>query len=72
MTEIHITSVSGELVAEINGKRYYELTDCIYDMGWGFGETHEIDFTLEDFDEDERGNDIWGLIDAIYEQNEEE
>jgi len=66
MTEIYITSVSGQLVAEINGEKRYELTDCIYHMGWGFGESHEIDFDLTEDD------DIWALIDAIYEQGEEE
>lgn len=66
MTEIHITSVGGGLVAEINGERRYELTDCVYEMGWGFGECHEVDF---DMDED---NDVWALIDAIYKQGEEE
>lgn len=61
-TTIHITSQSGQLVAEVNGVKAYELTDCVYDMGWGFGETHEVDFDLDDND-----NDVWGLIDAIYE-----
>lgn len=60
-TTIYITSQSGQLVAEVNGDKAYELTDCIYDMGWAFGETHEIDFDLYDI-----GNDVWGLIDAIY------
>jgi hypothetical protein len=66
MTEIYVTSVSGQLVAEINGKRYYELTDCIYDMGWSFGETHEVDFDMTD------DEDVWALIDAIYEHGDEE
>lgn len=63
-TTVHVTSQSGQLLAEVNGVKTYELTDCIYDMGWGFGETHEIDFDLEDND-----NDVWGLIDAIYDGN---
>lgn len=64
MTNIHITSISGELVAEVNGEKRYELTDCIYDMGWGFGESHEIDFDMDE------QNDVWALIDAIYEDGE--
>lgn len=66
MTEIHITSVNGDLMAEVNGEKCYELYECIHDMGWGFGENHEIDFDLTEND------DVWALIDAIYEQNEEE
>lgn len=66
MTEIHITSVSGELVAEVNGEKRYELTDCIRRMGWGFGESHEIEFDMTEDD------DVWALIDAVYEQHGEE
>lgn len=66
MTSIHITSVSGTLVAEVNGVKRHELIDCIYDMGWGFGESHEIDFDMDE------QNDVWALIDAIYEEGEEE
>ena len=66
MTSIHITSANGTLVAEVNGVRCHELTDCIYDMGWGFGESHEIDFDMDE------QNDVWALIDAIYEEGEEE
>lgn len=65
MTSVYITSVSGTLVAEVNGVKRYELTDCIYDMGWGFGESHEIDFDMDE------QNDVWGLVDAIYEQKGE-
>lgn len=66
MTNIYITSIGGELVAEVNGEKRYELTDCIYDMGWGFGESHEIDFDMDE------QNDVWALIDAIYEDGERE
>lgn len=63
MTSIYITTKSGKLVAEVNGTVAYELCDCINDLGLGFGDTIEVDFDL-----DEDGNDIWGLIDAIYEE----
>ena len=66
MTSIYITSTNGVLVAEVNGVKRHELTDCIYDMGWGFGECHEIDFDMDE------QNDVWALIDAIYEEGEEE
>ena len=66
MTNIYITSIGGELVAEVNGEKRYELTDCIYDMGWGFGESHEIDFDMDE------QNDVWALIDAIYEDGEKD
>jgi len=66
MTSIYITSAGGTLVAEVNGVKRYELTDCIYDMGWGFGECHEIDFDMDE------QNDVWALVDAIYEESEEE
>lgn len=61
MTNIYITSICGELVAEVNGAKCYELSDCIHDAGWGFGESHDIEFDMDD-----PHNDIWGLIDAIY------
>ena len=66
MTSIYVTSTNGVLVAEVNGVRRDELTDCIYDMGWGFGECHEIDFDMDE------QNDVWALVDAIYEESEEE
>lgn len=59
MANIYITSVNGQLVAEVNGTKQYEMCDLINRMGWGFGESYEFDY---DFDEN---NDIWTLIDAI-------
>jgi len=47
---------------------YKSVSDCASK----FVPNNDVDFTLEDFDADERGNDIWGLIDAIYEHGEEE
>ena len=61
-TSIHITTVSGQLVAEVNGELTYELCDAISDLGLGFGDTLEIEYDL-----DEYGNEIWGLIDELYE-----
>lgn len=61
MTEVYITTKSGQLVAEVNGNVVYELCDCIHDLGLGFGDS----FTVE-YDMNEDGNDIWGLIDEIY------
>lgn len=37
MTNIYITSICGELVAEVNGAKCYELSDCIHDAGWALG-----------------------------------
>ena len=62
MTSIYITSESGQLVAEVNGEKAYELCDAIYDLGLGFGESVEVEL-----DEDE-ANDVWAVIDALYEQ----
>jgi hypothetical protein len=62
MTEIHITSENGNLVAEVNGEKTYELEDAIHDLGLGFGETLEIGYDMDN------ENDVWGLIDAIYGQ----
>ena len=62
-TKIYITSESGMLVAEVNGEKMYELYDAIYELGMGFGDSVEVEFDMGD----ER-NDVWGLIDALYEQ----
>lgn len=65
MTEIYITSEGGGLVAEVNGAKCYELADCIYDVGWGFGESYDVEYDMDD-----PHNDVWGLMDAIYETQE--
>lgn len=62
MTSIYITSESGYLVAEVNGEKMYELHDAIYDLGLGFGDSVEVDYELDEH------NDVWGLIDELYEQ----
>lgn len=43
MVDIHITSESGMLVAEVNGEKAYELCDTISRCGLGFGDTFEVD-----------------------------
>lgn len=65
MTNIYITSEGGNLVAEVNGEKRYELEDAIHDMGLGFGESMEVEFDMSD-----PYSDIWGLVDAMYEQAE--
>lgn len=57
---IYITTEGGNLVAEMDGIKTYELEDAIYDCGFGFGESFEV--------EDEDGDDIWSIIDKIYEE----
>ena len=61
MTSIYITSEGGQLVAEVNGTKAYELCDAIADLGFGFGESYEVEFDMND-----DGNDVWGLIDELY------
>ena len=63
MTSIYITSESGQLVAEVNGEKAYELCDAINDLDLGFGDSVEVEFDMDD-----PHNDVWGLIDALYEQ----
>ena len=66
MTEIYITSEGGNLVAEVNDVKCYELYDVIHNLGFCFGDTLTVDYELDEH------NDIWGLVDAIYEQCEGE
>lgn len=61
MTNIYITSECGTLVAEVNGEKCYELTDCIYDKGYGFTDSFKVNYDMND-----PHNDVWGLIDEIY------
>lgn len=63
MTSVYITSESGQLVAEVNGEKAYELCDAIHDLDLGFGDSVEVEFDMDD-----PHNDVWGLIDALYEQ----
>lgn len=62
MAKVFVTSRRGTLVAEVDGVRRDELTDCLYELGIGYGETLEVDYDMTDY-----GSDIYGLIDAIYE-----
>ena len=62
MTNIYITSESGHLVAEVNGEKRYELEDAIYELGMGFGDSIELDI-----DADDEANDIWAVVDELYE-----
>ena len=48
-------------MAEVNGTKAYELCDAIADLGFGFGESYEVEFDMND-----DGNDVWGLIDELY------
>lgn len=57
--QVFITSVSGTLVAEMDNNIVWEMVDVIYDCGFGFGESFEVE--VED------GDDVWSLIDKIYE-----
>ena len=61
MTNVYITSESGQLVAEVNGVKAYELCDCIVDLGFGFGDSFAVEYDIDD-----DGNDVWGLVDEIY------
>lgn len=60
MAKVYVTSTNGTLVGEVDGTRHDELTECIRDLGLGFGETVEVDYDL-----DKDGNDVWGLVDAM-------
>lgn len=64
MTYIYITTSRecGGIVPEVNGEKCYELTECMIELGYGFGESLEVDYDMED-----PHNDVWGLIDAILE-----
>lgn len=64
MTSIYITTSreTGSIVAEVENEKLQELTDCIMELGYGFGDTIEVDYDMND-----PHNDVWGLIDAIYE-----
>ena len=61
MTNIYITSKGGQLVAEVNDVKTYELSDCIADLGFGFGDSFSVEYDMDD-----EGSDVWGLIDEIY------
>lgn len=66
MVNIYITSVNGQLVAEVNGVKYYELCDVIQDLGFSFGETIEITVDGDtELAEDEQV-DVWMLTDMLY------
>ena len=61
MTNVYITSESGQLIAEVDGVKTYELCDCIVDLGFGFGDSFAVEYDMG-----AEGNDVWGLIDEIY------
>jgi hypothetical protein len=56
IVNIYITSVGGQLVAEVDGEKRWELCDTISNFRLGFGESYEVE---SDFDDDY--NDIWCL-----------